>query len=260
MERVKPKKFLGQHFLKDTEIAKRIVESLDTKKIKYFLEIGPGMGILTQYLLKLSIPGFFIEIDKDSAKYLNKHYPSISEKLILADFIKINLHDFNSQIGIIGNFPYNISSQILFKVIENRQLIDQLVGMFQLEVGERICAKPGNKTYGIISVLTQAYFHTELIFKLDPSFFFPQPKVNSAVIKLSNKKIKRLDCDEKLFFNIVKISFQQRRKTLKNSLKVFNVPNNIKEHVIFERRPETLNVEDFVLLTNIIADGTIPAN
>ena len=260
MKRVKPKKFLGQHFLKDFEISKKIVENLNYKKINAFIEIGPGMGVLTQHLLKKNIDGFYIEIDNESFKYLKKLYPTLGEKLILADFLKINLEDFNGPLGIIGNFPYNISSQIIFKVIENRKLVDQLVGMFQLEVAERICSKPGNKTYGIISVITQAFYNAELLLKLNPVFFSPPPKVNSAVIKLTSKKVTSLNCNEKLFLSIVKTSFQQRRKTLKNSLKVFNLTNNIKEHVIFEKRPETLNVEDFVLLTNIIADDTIPAN
>ena len=173
------------------------------------------------------------------------------------DFLKLELNNFKNPIGIIGNFPYNISSQIIFKAIENRKIVQTLVGMFQLEVAKRICEGPGSKTYGIISVLVQAYYKAEFIFSLDPFQFTPPPKVNSGVIKLTRKAQQKLNCDEKLFFKIVKTSFQQRRKTIRNSLKTFNLSHNIKEDVIFGRRPETLSVDDFVHLTNIIANGNI---
>ena len=186
-------------------------------------------------------------------------YPKIKNSIIHDDFLKISLDQFKTPIGLIGNFPYNISSQILFKLIENRKNVEELVGMFQLEVANRVCASPGSKTYGILSVLVQAFYATEFLFDLNPSHFNPPPKVNSGVIRLTKKDDQDLDCDEKLFFKIVKTSFQQRRKTLRNSLKTFNLPVNIKEDVIFEKRPETLSVNDFILLTNIIADGTIPA-
>ena len=245
--------------MKDSNISKKIVESLISKKLKSILEIGPGMGILTQYLINKKPETFFIEIDKDSIMYLDKMYPKIKNSIIHDDFLKISLDQFKTPIGLIGNFPYNISSQILFKLIENRKNIEELVGMFQLEVANRVCASPGSKTYGILSVLVQAFYFTEFLFDLDPSHFNPPPKVNSGVIRLTKKDDQDLDCDEKLFFKIVKTSFQQRRKTLRNSLKTFNLPVNIKEDVIFEKRPETLSVDDFILLTNIIADGTIPA-
>ena len=259
MKQLKPKKYLGQHFLKDSNISKKIAESLISKKLNSIIEIGPGMGILTQHLINSSIETFFVEIDKDSIVYLNKVFPEIRNLVINEDFLKIDLAQFKAPIGLIGNFPYNISSQILFKLIENRKKINELVGMFQLEVAKRICAPPGSKTYGILSVLVQAFYSAEFLFSLSPDQFNPPPKVNSGVIRLTKKSNIDIGCDEKLFFKIVKTSFQQRRKTLRNSLKSFNLTNNIKEDAIFEKRPEALSVDDFILLTNIIADGTIPA-
>ena len=259
MKQLKPKKYLGQHFLKDPNISKKIAESLISKKLNSIIEIGPGMGILTQHLINSSTETFFVEIDKDSIVYLNKVFPEIRNLVINEDFLKIDLAQFKAPIGLIGNFPYNISSQILFKLIENRKKINELVGMFQLEVAKRICAPPGSKTYGILSVLVQAFYSAEFLFSLSPDQFNPPPKVNSGVIRLTKKSNIDIGCDEKLFFKIVKTSFQQRRKTLRNSLKSFNLTNNIKEDAIFEKRPEALSVDDFILLTNIIADGTIPA-
>ncbi len=254
---VKPKKKLGQHFLNSSEIAKKIVDCLDTKSIESVVEIGPGMGILTQHIIGLGNKTYFIEIDSESVGYLKENYPLIKKSIIEEDFLKLELSDFKNPIGIIGNFPYNISSQIIFKAIENRTLVHTLVGMFQLEVAKRICEGPGSKTYGILSVLVQAFYETEFMFSLDPLQFTPPPKVNSGVIKLTRKTQLTLNCDEVFFFKIVKTSFQQRRKTLRNSLKVFNLSNIIKEDVIFDRRPETLSVDDFVYLTNIIANGDI---
>tara|TARA_B110000467_G_scaffold150438_1_gene157917 strand:+ start:2879 stop:3658 length:780 start_codon:yes stop_codon:yes gene_type:complete len=259
LKRVKPKKYLGQHFLKDSNISKKIVEGLVSKKLNSIIEIGPGMGILTQHLINSKTKTYFIEIDKESITYLNNVFPEIKDSIINEDFLKIDLAQFKAPIGLIGNFPYNISSQILFKLIENRGKIEELVGMFQFEVAKRICAPPGSKTYGILSVLVQAFYSAEFLFSLSPHHFNPPPKVNSGVIKLTKKNTQFLDCDEKLFFKIVKTSFQQRRKTLRNSLKSFNLPINIKEDAIFEKRPEALSVDDFILLTNMIADGTIPA-
>tara|TARA_B110000438_G_C15745270_1_gene620421 strand:- start:553 stop:1332 length:780 start_codon:yes stop_codon:yes gene_type:complete len=259
LKRVKPKKYLGQHFLKDSNISKKIVEGLVSKKLNSIIEIGPGMGILTQHLINSKTKTYFIEIDKESITYLNNVFPEIKDSIINEDFLKIDLAQFKAPIGLIGNFPYNISSQILFKLIENREKIEELVGMFQFEVAKRICAPPGSKTYGILSVLVQAFYSAEFLFSLSPHHFNPPPKVNSGVIKLTKKNTQFLDCDEKLFFKIVKTSFQQRRKTLRNSLKSFNLPINIKEDAIFEKRPEALSVDDFILLTNMIADGTIPA-
>ena len=259
MKRVKPKKYLGQHFLNDSNISKKIVHNLTSNKLKSILEIGPGMGILTQHLINSKTETFFVEIDKDSIVYLNKVYPKIQNSIINEDFLKLKLNKFKAPIGLIGNFPYNISSQILFKLIENRDKVEELVGMFQLEVAQRVCAPPGSKTYGILSVLIQAFYSAEFLFSLSPNHFNPPPKVNSGVIRLTKKSNINIGCDEELFFKIVKTSFQQRRKTLRNSLKSFNLPNNIKEGAIFEKRPEALSVDDFILLTNIIADGTIPA-
>ena len=245
--------------MKDSNISKKIVEGLISKNLNSIIEIGPGMGVLTQHLINSETKTYFIEIDKESIKYLNNVFPEIQDSTINEDFLKIDLSQFKAPIGLIGNFPYNISSQILFKLIENREKIDELVGMFQFEVAKRVCAQPGSKTYGILSVLVQAFYISEFLFSLSPHHFNPPPKVDSGVIRLTKKNTQYLDCDEKLFFKIVKTSFQQRRKTLRNSLKSFNLPINIKEDAIFEKRPEALNVDDFILLTNIIADGTIPA-
>ena len=245
--------------MKDSNISKKIVEGLVSKKLNSIIEIGPGMGILTQHLINSKTKTYFIEIDKESITYLNNVFPEIKDSIINEDFLKIDLAQFKAPIGLIGNFPYNISSQILFKLIENREKIEELVGMFQFEVAKRICAPPGSKTYGILSVLVQAFYSAEFLFALSPHHFNPPPKVNSGVIKLTKKNTQFLDCDEKLFFKIVKTSFQQRRKTLRNSLKSFNLPINIKEDAIFEKRPEALSVDDFIILTNMIADGTIPA-
>lgn len=259
MKELKPKKRLGQHFLKDSNIAKKIVDGLNNNDLNCIIEIGPGMGILTDHLIRFKKKIKLVEIDSESVKYLNEKYFDLNEHIIEKDFLKINLKEFDSPIGIIGNFPYNISSQILFKLLENKNIVDQLVGMFQLEVAKRVCAPPGSKTYGILSVLVQAFYDTEFLFSLSPDYFSPPPKVNSGVIKLIKKKEINLKCDEFLFFKVVKTSFQQRRKTLRNSLKIFNLSDNIKEDVIFGRRPETLSVDEFVLLTNIIKNGIIPA-
>jgi 16S rRNA (adenine1518-N6/adenine1519-N6)-dimethyltransferase len=254
---VKPKKRLGQHFLESSEIAKKIVDCLDCNDINTIIEIGPGMGILTNHIIKLSKNSFFIEIDNESVDYLKKEFTEIKHSIVQEDFLKIDLKKFKSPLAIIGNFPYNISSQIVFKIIENKNTVKTLVGMFQLEVAKRICEKPGSKSYGILSVLVQAYYETSFEFLLEPTCFNPPPKVNSGVITLKRKKQLELKCNETLFFKVVKTSFQQRRKTIRNSLKVFNLSNNIKEDVIFGKRPETLSVDDFIHLTNIIANENI---
>ncbi len=257
MKKLKPKKKLGQHFLKDSNIAKKIVDALNHDDLKSIIEIGPGMGVLTDHLIPFKKKLKLVEIDFESVKYLNKKYIDLNENIIEKDFLKINLKEFDSPIGMIGNFPYNISSQILFKMLENKSIVDQLVGMFQLEVAKRVCAPPGSKIYGILSVLVQAFYNTEFLFSLSPDYFSPPPKVNSGVIKLIKKKETNLNCDEELFFKVVKTSFQQRRKTLRNSLKTFNLSDNIKEDVIFGRRPETLSVDEFIWLTNTIKNGII---
>ena len=252
MRFVTPKKSLGQHFLNDISIAKKIVESLSP--CQNILEIGPGTGILTQFLIKKNNNLKLVEIDNESVSYLISEL-KIDKKIIYnQDFLNLNLSKLfeNNNFSIIGNFPYNISSQIVFKVIENRKLIDEMCGMFQYEVAERICENEGSKKYGIISVITQAFYETKLLFEVSNNFFSPPPKVNSAVILLKRKKNLKIDCDEKLFFKIVKLSFQQRRKTLRNSLKQINLSENLREHTIFDKRPEQLSVDQFIDLTNLI--------
>ena len=248
MKRVKPKKFLGQHFLKDFEISKKIVENLNYKKINAFIEIGPGMGVLTQHLLKKNIDGFYIEIDNESFKYLKKLYPTLGEKLILEDFLKINLEDFNGPLGIIGNFPYNISSQILFKTFENRDQITEIVGMFQKEVAERIACKKGKKR-GILSVFLQAFYEVEYCFTVNEDVFTPSPRVKSGVIKLLRNTRKELSVNENKFKRIVKAAFNQRRKTLRNALKPFTLIRKEEIANFLTLRAEQLSVDDFIKLT-----------
>ena len=252
MQFVKPKKALGQHFLNNKIVAEKIVESLSD--YQNILEIGPGTGILTQFLLKKKIDLRLVEIDNESVSFLISKLKINKNIIYNQDFLKLNLSELfeNKNFSIIGNFPYNISSQILFKIIDNRELISEMCGMFQYEVAERICEKEGTKKYGILSVLTQAFFDTKLLFEVPNKFFLPPPKVNSAVILLKRKKNLKINCNEKLFFKIVKISFQQRRKTLRNSLKQLNLTDNLREHIIFDKRPEQLSVNQFVDLTNLI--------
>ena len=252
MRFVTPKKSLGQHFLNDISIAKKIVESLSP--CQNILEIGPGTGILTQFLVKKNNNLKLVEIDNESVSYLISELKIDKNIIYNQDFLNLNLSKLfeNNNFSIIGNFPYNISSQIVFKIIENRKLIDEMCGMFQYEVAERICENKGSKKYGIISVITQAFFETKLLFEVSNNFFSPPPKVNSAVILLKRKKNLKIDCDEKLFFKIVKLSFQQRRKTLRNSLKQINLSENLREHTIFDKRPEQLSVDKFIDLTNLI--------
>ncbi len=252
MQFVKPKKALGQHFLNNKIVAEKIVESLSD--YQNILEIGPGTGILTQFLLNKKIDLRLVEIDNESVSFLISKLKINKNIIYNQDFLKLNLSELfeNKNFSIIGNFPYNISSQILFKIIDNRELISEMCGMFQYEVAERICEKEGTKKYGILSVLTQAFFDTKLLFEVPNKFFVPPPKVNSAVILLKRKKNLKINCNEKLFFKIVKISFQQRRKTLRNSLKQLNLTDNLREHIIFDKRPEQLSVNQFIDLTNLI--------
>ena len=251
MSKVRAKKHLGQHFLKDMQIAERIAQSLGEDAPRTVLEIGPGMGVLTQFLLQNStMDVHVIEIDKESVAFLKEHYPELEERIIEGDFLKVNLTDYFTQpISIIGNFPYNISSQILFKLIDYRNQIPELVGMFQKEVAQRVAAKPGSKTYGILSVLLQAYFNIDYLFTVHEHVFDPPPKVKSGVIRVHRNNVESLACNEKLFKRVVKQGFNQRRKTLSNSLKSILV--NLKpEDEIFKKRPEQLSVEEFVELTN----------
>lgn len=256
MGEVKAKKYFGQHFLTDENIAQKTVEALVFKNYKKVLEIGPGMGMLTQFLLrKKEIETYVVEIDKESIVYLKEHYPVLNGRIIEGNFLKLDLQDhFKETFAVVGNFPYNISSQILFKTIENRNLIPEFVGMFQKEVAERVSAKHGNKTYGILSVLIQAYYDVEYLFTVDEHVFNPPPKVKSGVIRMVRKKA-LLGCDESLFKTLVKVGFNQRRKTLRNSLKGLGVPDSLKEHNFLTLRPEQLSVQNFVELTTLFEKG-----
>ncbi len=252
---VKPKKYLGQHFLKDKNIAEKIVNALKAENVKEVLEIGAGTGVLTDFLLSRDFLLHIIEIDTESVEYLTEHYPELNDRILNEDFLKFDLQKvFKDDIAVIGNFPYNISSQIIFKVIENKKIVKELTGMFQKEVAERICALPGNKTYGILSVLSQAYYDTEYLFTVNEGVFFPPPKVKSGVIRIIRKEKELLKCDEKLFKQIVKAGFNQRRKTLRNSLKHFT-KNTETKYYLFDMRPEQLSFKQFEELTNIISQS-----
>lgn len=265
---VRAKKHLGQHFLKDEAIAERIADTLSLNGYKNVLEIGPGMGVLTKHLLKRDLDLVAMDLDAESIVYLNNSFPfehtEILKKnnrlnVIEADFLKFDLTELygDEPFAITGNFPYNISSQIVFKMLEMRQQIPEFSGMFQKEVAQRICEGPGSKTYGILSVLVQAFYDAEYLFTVPPSVFDPPPKVDSGVLRLTRKEEQRLACDERLFFKVVKTAFNQRRKTLRNSLKTFGLSDNLKEDTIFDQRPEQLSVADFVTLTQKIANDPV---
>nr|WP_298995182.1 16S rRNA (adenine(1518)-N(6)/adenine(1519)-N(6))-dimethyltransferase RsmA [uncultured Allomuricauda sp.] len=265
---VKAKKHLGQHFLKDEVIAQQIADTLSLNGYTNVVEIGPGMGVLTKYLLLRDLDLVAMDLDAESIVYLNHsfplEYPKVLEKnsrlnVIEADFLKFDLKQLygNEQFAVTGNFPYNISSQIVFKVLEMRNQIPEFSGMFQKEVAQRICEKSGSKTYGILSVLVQAFYHAEYLFTVHPQVFDPPPKVQSGVLRLTRKDEFKLPCDEHLFFKVVKAAFNQRRKTLRNSLKTFNLSDNLKEDTIFGQRPEQLDVADFVSLTQQIANDSV---
>lgn len=253
MTQVRAKKHLGQHFLRDMEVASRIAASLELDAPTSVLEIGPGTGVLTQFLLQNPLIHLkAVELDTESVLYLNKQYPQLD--VMEADFLKIDLKSvFSDKFCVIGNFPYNISSQIFFKMLENKESIPCLVGMIQKEVAERMAAKAGSKTYGILSVLMQAYYSIEYLFTVHEHVFDPPPKVKSAVIRLTRNEVSKIDCNEQLFKTVVKTAFNQRRKQLRNSLK----PIIAKDHpmfddVFFDKRPEQLDVAAFVKLTNQI--------
>ena len=249
---VRAKKFLGQHFLKDENIARQIAESL-TGITPHVLEIGPGMGVLTKYLYNMPDIDFHaIEIDRESVSYLHQHYPSLH--VIEGDFLALDPGTlFSEPFAVIGNFPYNISSQILFKVFDNRSRVPELVGMFQKEVAERVAAKPGSKTYGILSVLLSAYYDIEYLFTVPEHVFNPPPKVKSAVIRLRRNSITTLECDENLFVKVVKIGFNQRRKTLRNALRQLNMPLDNVPARLLSLRAEQLSVDDFITLTKSLS-------
>ena len=257
---VRAKKHLGQHFLKDEDVAKKIADSLTENGYNNILEIGPGMGVLTKYLLERKAKTTVMELDRESVAYLQDTFPLEHIKLdtskekftiIEGDFLKQNLTEVfkNEQVAIIGNFPYNISTQIVFKAIENREFVPEFAGMFQKEVAKRIAEKEGSKVYGILSVLTQAFFDVEYLFTVPPTVFDPPPKVDSGVIRFIRKENYSLPVDEKLFFRVVKTAFNQRRKMLRGSLKSFNLSDKLREEPIFAMRPEQLSVQMFIELT-----------
>jgi 16S rRNA (adenine1518-N6/adenine1519-N6)-dimethyltransferase len=302
--KVRPKKSLGQHFLKDESIARRIVDYLNPE-IPFVLEIGPGKGILSKYLLEDSgFDPWFIEIDRESVAYLKEHYPAIRDRIIEADFLKLDLRKYptpsptperegskspcelkplakrrgseakgaganrdsgiqsvirhpSSVIQILGNFPYNISSQILFRVLEYKELVQEVTGMFQREVALRIASPPGSKQYGILSVLLQAFYRVEYLFSVSESVFIPPPKVQSAVVKLVRNEVQSLDCDERFWKTVIKTAFNQRRKTLRNSLKKLGPEGFSRwDDPMFDLRPERLQVSDFVRLARMLHPGS----
>jgi 16S rRNA (adenine1518-N6/adenine1519-N6)-dimethyltransferase len=257
MGNVRAKKSLGQHFLKDKAIARRISDSLSGSGYDSVLEIGPGMGILTRFLLERKFGDFrVIEIDNESIYYLQTNFPGLSN-LIQGDFLKMDIdYLFPEKLGIIGNFPYNISTQILFKVLDHRNKIVEVTCMLQKEVAERICAGPGSKTYGILSVFLQAFYDIEYLFTVSENVFSPPPKVKSGVIRLRRNEIQFLDCDEKLFLKVVKTCFNQRRKTLRNSVRsAFQLKSE--DYPELYLRPEQLSVDQFIKLTNWISENKI---
>lgn len=251
---VKPKKHLGQHFLRNEEICQRIAQSL-TRHGGYtqLLEIGPGTGALSKFLLELpEMDVSAIEVDEESIAYLNAYFPKLRGKILNHDFLQLPLHEkFEGQIAIIGNFPYNISSQILFKVLDHKEQVPEVVGMFQKEVAVRIASGPGNRDYGILSVLCQAYYDIDYLFSVDENEFIPPPKVKSGVIRLRRRESLELGCDPKRFKLVIKTAFNQRRKTLRNSLKSLSQGQVDMSGPIFDKRPEQLSVAQFVELTHI---------
>ncbi len=255
MSFVRPKKHLGQHFLKDLSIAERIARGLTGHgDYKTVLEVGPGTGVLTQFLINDDFETWVIEVDRDSIAYLKENFKVLNDRIIEGDFLKNDfMSKMESPVGVIGNFPYNISSQIFFRVLEFKNQIPEVVCMIQKEVAERIAAPPGSKTYGILSVLLQAYYDIEYLFTVKPGVFNPPPKVDSGVIRLKRNQIESLDCDEVLFKSVVKAGFQMRRKTLRNALKPINLPAELAEDPVLNLRAEVLSVNQFVELTNKIS-------
>jgi len=256
---VRAKKHLGQHFLKDEVIAERIGDTLTREGYKNVLEIGPGMGVLTKYLIEKDVAVIAMDLDSESIDYLKENYPNNNLEILEGDFLKYNITQLfgEEQFAITGNFPYNISTQIVFKMLEWKDRIPEFTGMFQKEVAQRICEKEGSKAYGILSVLTQAFYDAEYLFTVPPSVFNPPPKVDSGVLRLTRKKDYSIPCDEKFFYRVVKTAFQQRRKTLRNSLKSFDLSDRIKEDIIFGQRPEQLSVSEFIALTQKLENDAI---
>lgn len=257
MERVKPKKSLGQHFLRDKGIAGKIARSISGEGCDSVLEVGPGMGILTGFLLQRDFPDFrVIEIDRESVIYLRQSYPALAN-IIEGDFLTLDIRgSFPGKVAVIGNFPYNISSQILFRILENRDIVPEVCGMLQKEVAQRICAGPGSKTYGILSVLLQTYYSVSFLFTVPAGVFSPPPKVMSGVVRLIRNKREHPNCDEELYFRVVKACFNQRRKTLRNSVRAaFNIKSD--DNNLLELRPEQLSVDQFIELTGWIGENVI---
>lgn len=254
MSEVRAKKALGQHFLTDQRIARSIVDALSAGGVRDVLEVGPGMGVLTQYLLERpDIDLKMVELDGESVAYLMRHFPGLEGKLLEADYLKLNIRKiFEGPYRVIGNFPYNISSQIFFKILEDKDLVPEVVCMIQKEVADRIAEPPGSKTYGILSVLLQAWYDIEYVLSVGPGAFNPPPKVKSAVIRLKRNSRTDLGCDEKLFKQVVKTAFNQRRKTLRNALKPLTKEGMDTSDPIFDLRAEKLGVEDFVGLTRML--------
>ena len=266
MKQVRPKKNLGQHFLIDLNIAKRIADTVDACPDLPVLEVGPGMGVLTQFLMPKNRPLKVVEIDKESVAYLHEHFPALSDRIVGDDFLRMDLttlfdgHDF----VLTGNYPYEISSQIFFKMIDNRNLIPCCTGMIQREVALRMASEPGNKAYGILSVLTQAWYNVEYLFTVDENVFNPPPKVKSAVIRMTRNQTRELGCNEKLFKRVVKTVFNQRRKMLRVSLRqIFGGKSSddaFFQHPLMTRRPEQLSIAQFVELTNLVGQELLCAD
>lgn len=255
MGNVRAKKHLGQHFLNDKNAAQRIVNALDTNLgFKQVLEVGPGMGVLSDFLLQnLSYETYLIDVDEESIAFLADKYPDLGDRLIHGDFLQLDFAThFEDKMAVIGNFPYNISSQILFKILDERQKVVQMVGMFQKEVAERCVAKPGNKEYGILSVFLQAYYDVEYLFTVKAGAFNPPPKVLSGVMRMTRNTVEKLDCDERVFWRVVKAGFNQRRKTLRNALSGVIPKDKMSDNPLYELRAERLEVSDFITLTNEI--------
>ena len=263
MRQVRPKKFLGQHFLTDLGIAKDIADTVDVCPTLPVLEVGPGMGVLTQFLLQKDRPLKVVELDRESIAYLHANFPTLEGNIIEGDFLKMDLQQvFGGQPFVLtGNYPYNISSQIFFKMLDNKNLIPCCTGMIQKEVAERMAAGPGSKTYGILSVLMQAWYSVEYLFTVHEHVFNPPPKVKSAVIRMTRNDTQELGCDETLFKQVVKTTFNQRRKTLRNSIKPIVGPDcPLLTDELFNRRPEQLSVAEFISLTNRVKEYVNPEN
>ncbi len=251
---VRPKKHLGQHFLMDEQIAQKIVDALTVRETEEVVEVGPGTGVLTRFLIEQGVNFKAFDVDEDSINYLREKYPTLADKFLLRDFLREPFTD-GGTIKVLGNFPYNISSQLFFKIYDHRTVVEEVVCMIQKEVAARIASKHGSKVYGILSVLLQAFFDVEYLFTVPPGVFHPPPKVDSAVIRLKRNSTATLACDESLFKRVVKEGFGKRRKTLRNALKGLNLPAEVTVLPVLDQRAEQLSVADFVALTQTIESG-----